>query len=69
MLQRFLPDIITYDGTQLSSHWAFRTQGILGDSIVIIPGTMPGDASRNGLIWKMSGKMLPYSVIICCTSL
>ncbi|MGI6493124.1 MAG: DUF366 family protein [Pelotomaculum sp.] len=38
MLQRFLPDIITYDGTQLSSHWAFRTQGILGDSIVSFQG-------------------------------
>lgn len=38
MLQHFIPETITYDGTQLSSHWAFRTMGHLGDSIVSFRG-------------------------------
>ncbi len=38
MLQRFISETITYDGTQLSSHWAFRSMGLLGDSIVSFRG-------------------------------
>lgn len=38
MLQRFIPETITYNGTQLSSHWAFRNLGLLGDSIVSFRG-------------------------------
>ncbi|MDD4239045.1 MAG: DUF366 family protein, partial [Desulfotomaculaceae bacterium] len=38
MLQRFIPETITYNGTQLSSHWAFRSMGLLGDSIVSFQG-------------------------------
>lgn len=29
---------ITYDGTQLSSHWAYRTFGLLGDVILAFQG-------------------------------
>lgn len=38
MLQRYLSEIITYDGTQLSSHWAFRNYGLQGDSIISFRG-------------------------------
>lgn len=38
MLHHFIPETITYNGTQLSSHWAFRTMGLLGDSIVSFQG-------------------------------
>lgn len=38
MLQHFIPETITYNGTQLSSHWAFRSMGLLGDSIVAFQG-------------------------------
>ena len=31
-------DIITYDGTQLTSHWAYRNYGLPGDSIVTFQG-------------------------------
>ncbi|HHW43687.1 DUF366 family protein [Desulfofundulus thermobenzoicus] len=34
----FVPDTIIYDGTQLSSLWAYRTFGLLGDSIVSFRG-------------------------------
>lgn len=38
MIQRFIEETITYDGTQLSSLWAFRNYGIQGDSIVSFRG-------------------------------
>jgi len=38
MKEMFVPDIITYDGTQLSSHWAYRNYGVLGDSILLFQG-------------------------------
>lgn len=34
----FIPEQILYDGTQLSSHWAYRTRGVPGDSIVAFRG-------------------------------
>jgi len=38
MRSLFAPEIISYDGTQLSSLWAYRTWGIQGDSIVSFRG-------------------------------
>lgn len=38
MLQRYLDEKISYDGTQLSSLWAFRNFGLQGDSIVSFRG-------------------------------
>lgn len=38
MIKRFITDTITYDGTQLSSLWAFRKFGLQGDSIVSFQG-------------------------------
>lgn len=38
MLQRYLNEVITYNGTQLSSHWAFRNYRLQGDSIVCFRG-------------------------------
>lgn len=38
MLGRFVEDTVTYDGTQLSSLWAFKNYGIQGDSIVSFRG-------------------------------
>ncbi|BAF59582.1 MAG: DUF366 family protein [Pelotomaculum sp.] len=38
MLQKFIDETITYDGTQLSSLWAFRNYGLQGDSIVSFRG-------------------------------
>jgi hypothetical protein len=38
MLQHFIPETLTYNGTQLTSHWAFRNMGLLGDSIVSFRG-------------------------------
>ncbi|QGG48263.1 DUF366 family protein [Heliorestis convoluta] len=36
--QRFIEDSIRYDGSQLSSLWAYRSYGIQGDSIVSFCG-------------------------------
>ncbi|MDD3652998.1 MAG: DUF366 family protein [Desulfotomaculaceae bacterium] len=38
MLERFIRETITYDGRQLSSHWAYRNFGLQGDSIVSFRG-------------------------------
>lgn len=38
MIRSFITDTITYDGTQLSSLWAFRSFGLQGDSIVSFQG-------------------------------
>ncbi len=38
MIKHFIADTITYDGTQLSSLWAFRMFGLQGDSIVSFQG-------------------------------
>lgn len=38
MEKLFIKETIVYDGTQLSSHWAYRNFGILGDSIVSFRG-------------------------------
>lgn len=38
MQQRFINEIIKYDGTQLASLWAFRRLGLQGDSIVSFQG-------------------------------
>lgn len=38
MQSLFIPERITYDGTQLSAHWAYRTRGLPGDSIVAFRG-------------------------------
>lgn len=38
MQSLFVPEIILYDGTQLSSLWAYRTWGIQGDSIISFRG-------------------------------
>ena len=38
MIKLYVPDKITYDGTQLSSLWAFRMFGLQGDSIVSFQG-------------------------------
>lgn len=38
MQSLFVPEQILYDGTQLSSHWAYRTWGVPGDSIVAFRG-------------------------------
>ena len=35
---RFCDEVLTYDGSQLVSHWAFRRFGTLGDSIVSFCG-------------------------------
>ncbi|MEW6424198.1 MAG: DUF366 family protein [Bacillota bacterium] len=34
----FIPEQITYDGSQLTAHWAYRTRGVLGDSIAAFRG-------------------------------
>lgn len=34
----FIPEPVLYDGSQLSSHWAYRTRGVPGDSIVSFRG-------------------------------
>lgn len=38
MLYRFIEETIVYDGTQLSSLWAFRNFGLQGDSILSFRG-------------------------------
>ena len=38
MKEMFVPELITYNGTQLSSHWAYRNYGVLGDSILLFQG-------------------------------
>lgn len=38
MIEHFITEIIPYDGTQLSSLWAFRNFGLQGDSIVSFRG-------------------------------
>lgn len=38
MLEKFIGETITYDGRQLSSHWAFRSFGLQGDSIISFRG-------------------------------
>lgn len=38
MFHRFIDETITYDGTQLSSLWAFRNYGLQGDSILSFRG-------------------------------
>lgn len=38
MIERFINETITYDGTQLSSLWAFRNYGLQGDSVVSFRG-------------------------------
>ncbi len=38
MQSLFIPEQITYDGTQLCAHWAYRTRGLAGDSIVAFRG-------------------------------
>lgn len=38
MIERFITEPITYDGTQLSSLWAFRNYGWQGDSVVAFRG-------------------------------
>lgn len=38
MRELFVKDTITYDGTQLISHWAYRNFGLQGDSIVSFKG-------------------------------
>jgi hypothetical protein len=38
MKELIISDGITYDGTQLASHWAFRQYGLQGDSIVAFQG-------------------------------
>ncbi len=38
MIEHFITETITYDGTQLSSHWAFRNLGLQGDSVVAFRG-------------------------------
>lgn len=38
MLHRFIVETITYDGTQLSSLWAFRNFGLQGDSVLSFRG-------------------------------
>lgn len=38
MQERFIGKTITYDGRQLSSHWAYRNFGLQGDSIVSFRG-------------------------------
>ncbi len=38
MIEHFITEIITYDGTQLSSLWAFRNFGLQGDSVVAFRG-------------------------------
>lgn len=44
----FLEEKLTYDGTQLSSLWAFRHWGLQGDSIVAFRG--PCDVKREALV-------------------
>ncbi|MCG9967638.1 DUF366 family protein [Pelotomaculum terephthalicicum JT] len=38
MKELFIKETITYDGTQLSSHWAYRNFGMQGDSVVSFRG-------------------------------
>lgn len=38
MLHKFISEKITYDGTQISSLWAFRNFGLQGDSIISFRG-------------------------------
>jgi len=38
VIERFVTEIITYDGSQLSSHWAYRNFGLQGDSIISFRG-------------------------------
>ena len=35
---RFLDEEVTYDGTQIAGQWAYRTLGVLGDSMVAFVG-------------------------------
>ncbi|MBO8138043.1 MAG: DUF366 family protein [Desulfotomaculum sp.] len=39
MIRKFVQEITHYDGTQLSSLWAFRNLGIQGDSIISFRGS------------------------------
>ncbi|OPX92382.1 MAG: hypothetical protein A4E53_00530 [Pelotomaculum sp. PtaB.Bin104] len=38
MKELFIKETITYDGRQLSSHWAYRNFGVQGDSIIFFRG-------------------------------
>lgn len=38
MQEYFVRETIAYDGTQLSSHWAYRNFGIQGDSVIFFRG-------------------------------
>ncbi len=38
MIEHFIDQTITYDGTQLASLWAFRNYGLQGDSIISFRG-------------------------------
>lgn len=38
MQELIVKETITYDGTQLSSHWAYRNFGIQGDSVIFFRG-------------------------------
>jgi hypothetical protein len=49
MLQtRLLPDELTYDGTQLATHWPRRTAGVTGDCVVAFLG--PAEVPTENLV-------------------
>ncbi|OGD79695.1 MAG: hypothetical protein A2Y64_01125 [Candidatus Coatesbacteria bacterium RBG_13_66_14] len=49
MLQtRFLPTELTYDGTQLATHWPRRTAGVTGDCVVAFLG--PAEVPTENLV-------------------
>jgi hypothetical protein len=45
---RFLPDELTYDGSQLSTHWPRRGAGLIGDCLTAFLG--PADVSTEMLV-------------------
>jgi uncharacterized protein len=45
---RFLEEELTYDGTQLGSHWIYRKTGKLGDGLVAFLG--PADVSLDHMV-------------------
>lgn len=69
MISAFLPTKIKYNGSQLSSLWAYKNFGILGDSIVAfigscnIPKTLMVDVEDIRAKHKICGSLMLHFII------
>lgn len=58
---RFLEDVFTYDGKQLTSHWILKTAGLKGDAIVSFIGPAHVQLSEMVDLEDVLGKKHIYS--------